>query len=470
MKDINDTYIAAPSNVPKGFDWVKWTPELRFAWDEITGGKHEIVTILGQGGSGKSVLLEMLYAREPQKTLVVAPTGIAAFRLIQDKVQATTIHSAFGFRSSIWIDPIRLKARGVELLTNINTLLVDEISMVDCNMMEAILQYVAVAGRKYGKRIQVVLFGDIYQLPPVASGSRHPKTKDLWLDRYGEGIMFYHAPNYRFSDHINIELTAVHRQDSPIFRGILERMRLGKSTLDDIRLLNTHVFDADSFRNTIGRYGMMYLAGTNSLVDLMNSDYASRFRILKYEHHTYTAVEEGEATIEDFRMPEKDVVIYKGMAVMCIANERDEGDRMIYQNGTVGEITGFDDGLPVMRTKDGRQFRVEYHNFIKTVPEIDEDGKVKMKEVGVVTQIGCRPAYAVTFHKSQGLTLDAVYIDTTGWIAPGSVYLGLSRLRSESGLGLMRPLRLSDIKLSEETTDFYELESIAAVPDGYKAL
>lgn len=464
INDIDTPALcSAPDNVPHGFSWVRWTPMFRYAWDEITKGGHEIVTVLGQGGSGKSVLLEMVYSLSPARTLVIAPTGIAAFRLIQDGIPASTIHSAFGFRPQIWQDPSRIKTQALDVLMGVDTVLIDEISMVDCNLLDAVLAQIKASERKTKRKIKTVFFGDIYQLPPVASGQKDEATKDMWLEAYGEGMMFFYSTIFRESERINIELCDVHRQSSAIFRGILERIRLGQATLEDLRLLNRHVFSEKSFRETIGSDGMMYLAGTNRLVDDLNDAYTGEFALGDNDHRSYRAEIEGDATLQDFRMPSRTVSIYVGMSVMCLANESDGAGHMIYQNGTIGRVIRFNhSGLPVVAAADGREFTVQKHTFIKYSPEINENGKLKMVETGSVYQIGCRPAYAVTFHKSQGLTLDAVYIDISQWTAPGSVYLGLSRLRTEAGLGLKKPLRLRDIRLSPETEDFYDREIISA--------
>ena len=458
----NGKYIDSPADIPEGFGWVKWTPMFRYAWDMATKGNFEITTILGQGGCGKSVLLEMLYRLDPVHTLVLAPTGIAAFRIIEDGVPASTIHSAFRFRPHIWQDPLRVKTKAVTLLQNVRRVLIDEVSMVDANMLDAIIVQILAAQKKYNHNIDLVLFGDIYQLPPVAAGARDETTRDMWHERYGDGTMFFYSEKFQEANRINIELEDVHRQDSEIFRGILERIRIGEATKDDLRLLNRHVFTESSYRDTIGKNGMMYLAGTNRQVDTLNEAYTSSFAFDGLKEHKFTAEIAGDATLQDFRMPKATISLYKGMHVMCLANEKYDNGNMIYQNGTLGKICGFNDaGLPLVRTPDGRSFEVHWHTFIKYVPETDEKGNIEMVESGSIHQIGCRPAYAVTFHKSQGLTLDAVYIDISQWSAPGSVYLGLSRLRSETGLGLKRALRLKDIRLSPETVDFYQLEEIS---------
>ena len=464
-----DTMIPdKPINVPPGYGWVKWTSAFAKAWNIASTHKAGILTVMGEGGSGKSVLLTMLYSRSPETTLAVAPTGIAAFRLQQENVKATTLNSAFRFGYEPWHGPDNIEPKAVKMLKNVSLVLVDEVSMVSANVMDLILCQIEEAERKYKRDIPVILFGDIYQLPPVVK-TNSEALKEMWNSHY-EGHMFFYSRRYMEKEHQSIELVDTFRQQSQIFSGILSRMRKGQSTEDDLRLLNRHVFDDSSYRKTIGRYGMTYIAATNDRVSELNEKYINEFKQRGIEGKTYKAQFTNDLGCRDFNIDSDITTIYRGMTVMCLANERDENGELIYQNGTLCSIRGFDkDGYPIAVTDDGRRFSIKEYVSTKYIA-YSNNRQLVMEEAGTMTRIACRPAYAVTFHKAQGLTINAVYIDIPAvppkgrcrrkdeFIADGSVYLGLSRLRSYTGLGLIRPLTMEDIRLSPETYKFYERE------------
>lgn len=442
--------------LPKKYEWVDTSsPAFREALEAIQDETIPYVIIAGPGGCGKSLLYRIIYDMNEGKTLCTATTGVAAFNISKEGVPATTIHSALHIKPADWYDPENILKKIVKILQKTDILLIDEISMMNCNLMDYIIAHVEEANKKRIKRIKVVLFGDVMQLLPVTKGLDDEMLKDRWVKRYGENHMFFNSPNLKAMKRKTVELYDVHRQSDEHFRMILNSIRLGDASEEMLEELNRHVIDRASFEKTVGANGMMYLAGTNSKVEKLNNEYEEKFKkegeIYAFHEAEIDRKLEKESLSSAFPGVPEEIAVYKGQQVMCIANDSDSG----YQNGTIGKVVDFKNGCPVVSTADGRRFVVKRHTFTRYKLVPDKRGFLKPKEAGSVTQLACKSAYAVTYHKAQGLTLDAVYMDISGWMAPHSIYLGLSRLRSLEGLGLSRRLRASDIRIDNEAIGFF---------------
>lgn len=445
--------------IPEGYKWVDFSDKTyRIAAESIANDDIPLLTIAGSGGSGKSILYGIAYAQDPSRTLCLASTGVAAFNLASKDIPAVTIHSGLRLSPRPWYDPEKPYPKAQKMLESIDMLLIDECAMVNANLMDWIISQVGYANRLRSsreKKIRIVLFGDVMQLPPIRD-TEDPVTAKLWNERYGDRVFFFNSPGYRMTLRRTVELYRVYRQQDEDFRDLLDEVRMGSASIDTVNEINRHVMDADDFQDTIGRNGMMYLAGTRRRVDELNARYEDTFRSRRVTSKTYDAYIDDD--VEDFErdfpgLPES-VELFIGEQVMCTANSS-EGD---YQNGTIGKVLGFSKktGYPIVGTADGREFTVRYHEFTKYRAVADSDGGgIRMKKAGTAVQIACRPAYAVTYHKAQGLTLDAAYLDFSGWIAPGSIYLGLSRLRSISGLGVSKKIWPGFIKTEKEALEFF---------------
>lgn len=440
--------------LPKKYDWVDTSsPAFREALEAIQDDTIPYVIIAGPGGCGKSLLYRIIYDMNNGKTLCTATTGMAAFNISKEGVPATTIHSALHIKPADWYDPENISKKIVKILQKVEILLIDEISMMNCNLMDYIIAHVEEANKKRVKRIKVVLFGDVMQLLPVTKGLDDEMLKDRWIERYGDNHMFFNSPNLRASIRKTIELYDVHRQNNQEFRQVLNSIRLGDVTPSILEYLNKYVINRSEFEHTVGKNGMMYLAGKNAKVDELNEEYQKKFEHAGDVYLEHIAETDGpDDILSYFPGIQETTRIYLGQQVMCIANDSEKRN---FQNGTIGKVVDFKEGCPVIRTAEGKCVKVGRQVFTKYKLIPGKDGKLKTVEEGSVTQLACKSAYAVTYHKAQGLTLDAVYMDVSGWMAPHSIYLGLSRLKSIDGLGLSRPLKASDIRIDKEAIRFF---------------
>lgn len=443
--------------LPSSFSWVDTSsPAFQEALDAIMDPGIGIVAIAGPGGSGKSVLYRIAYDLLKGRKLCTASTGIAAFNIAKEGIPAVTLHAGLHVEPKDWYDPCRIDGKLVKRLQKIDTLLIDEVSMISVNLMDYLMVHIDRANRMRKGRspIRLIVFGDVMQLMPVTKAMQDEVASPRWMELYGSSSMFFNSPRYKARERRTIELYDVYRQDDAGFRDILNSIRMGNVTDEMLDKLNEHVMPLDEFSSTVGKGGMMLLAGRNETVNRLNAEYQKSFEENGVLYAEHAAEYDGTVSSTDFPGIQEVTRIYLGQQVMCTANDR--SDDKAYQNGTIGKVVGFESALPVVRTADGRRFTVQRQDFVKNrILENPESGLLEAVEAGYATQLACKSAYAVTYHKAQGLTLDAVYLDLSGWLAPHSLYLGLSRLRSIDGLGLSRPIRRSDIRIDPEALGFF---------------
>ena len=455
---MNEWTIKNGIRIPKRYEWVDLSSEaFRDALETVMDKDVLTAAITGPGGSGKSILYKMAYEMDPERTICAASTGIAAFNLAVDGVPAVTVHSALRLKPMPWHDPEKVSKPSVARLLKAKTLLIDEVSMLSANMVDHILHQVDEVNRMRFRRndpLRVIFFGDVMQLPPVVKFDDDEKVAELWQERYGDNVFFFNSPSYRSRYRKTIELYDVYRQENESFRDMLNSIRMGKVSSRMLDTLNEHVTGEGIFMDRMKGKGAMYLAATNRRVDELNREYESGFRDRGARCISHEALFSGDVSPADFPTVPTEVNLFLGEQVMCIAN--DDSDEKRYQNGTIGTIVDFHGRSPVVKTADGRTFTVHRQVFCRYRLVEDRDGNgLKTEKSGEMEMIACKPAYAVTFHKAQGLTLDAAYLDFSGWMAPGSVYLGLSRLRSIDGLGMRKALSAGSIRTNPEALQFF---------------
>ena len=453
-----------------------------------------VITIMGAGGTGKSFMYKV-YSSCFRRVLCTATTGIAAFNLARDGIPAMTLHSAIKIRPLPWFDGDDPSGFH-DVFDKYDELFIDEVSMLNANMLDFILNKARNENDRRAKEheplFRVVLFGDTLQLPPVVK-DRVDNTWYLWKKEYGGKHMFYNSKcfvEYREEDKCRFFfLDEIHRQDRREFMNILNEVTFACTSDETMAKINSHVIDLESFMAGRGKDGMMYLATKNSTVKEINSKFEKALIENKAEKRQYIAEEEGDPDWENyFTALNKKVDLYVGQQVMCTANALDK----TYRNGTLGTVLGFtlcptlfpdvdpkklkpfqielkalNEGftLPVVENNEGTfiVYRTKFEEY--TIKHVEKDGTHSKPEVkGSVIQIACKPAYACTIHKSQGLTLNAVYLDTSDSPMDNSVYVALSRLKSLDGLGLKVPIDKSDIKTNEDSIRLYK-EFNALEPD-----
>lgn len=407
------------------------------------------VFITGKAGTGKSFLLKAFYSTTAKKVLKLAPTGIAALN-----VNGATIHSAFGYEnlekiSLEELNPSTLKLNSSKriLLKSIDTLIIDEISIVRVDIFEKIewiLRIINENDRPFGGK-QIILFGDLFQLPPVA---KHPLNIELQR-QYG-GIHFFYSNAYHYGNFQFIELTINHRhkKDHEFFN-LLNRIREGTSCTEDIALLNSrYVRDSDSLSRTV-----LTLFPTKQAAEEKNKQELAK---IDEPEFCYTAriVDEGSNTFPakvDGLFPiTYNLHLKVGAAIMMVTNDPDKH----WVNGTLGIVKSLSEDRIIV-VIDGMQYEVYKSKF--TLQEATlVNRKIKYVDTLSVIQYPLVLAYAITIHKSQGMTYESIACDINDCFAPGQAYVALSRCTSMNGLYLTSPVQIKSIKVDNSVVDFYQ--------------
>jgi ATP-dependent exoDNAse (exonuclease V) alpha subunit len=417
------------------------TPEQARVMD-IIEGTREHVFVTGRAGTGKSTLLQEFVERTSKSLVIAAPTGVAALT-----VGGQTIHSLFRLPIGLVTDhtkfyPLSDDAR--VLLRKIDTVVIDEISMVRCDLLDGLDRRLrATRGRKnepFGG-VQVVMFGDPYQLPPVLKDG---PEKHYLMDNYSSP-WFFDSKVWKEVTPRVVELTDVKRQDEAEFREILDRMRNGVMTSADGAALN----DIGA-RRPIPE-GTVTLSTTNASANSIN---AKALRDLPGKSVTAAAIIEG-----DFggQLPaEEELELKPGARVMFLRNDSStEGSRWV--NGTVGTVVKIDAAVHVALDSDPRNtVEVQPVQWEKIQYTYDPDtNRVEEDVMATFAQFPLRLAWAVTIHKSQGQTLDSAVLDFgRGAFANGQAYVAFSRIRTLEGVYLSRTLQPSDIQVDRRVIEF----------------
>ncbi len=391
--------------------------------------------ITGKAGTGKTTFLRKLREQTPKNMAVVAPTGVAAIN-----AGGMTIHSFFQLPVRTLIPTPqsykqlfaeqRLTQRKRNLIYHLEMLVIDEISMVRADVLDAIDQVL----RRYKYRkdqpfggVQVVMIGDLFQLSPVVTRGEDEEA----MRKYYEGPYFFQAKVMQELQPIYVELDHVFRQQDQTFVQLLNEVRENQLTAQGRALLNGRY--NPRFQNTDEDFHIT-LTTHNRLADELNERELAK---LPDEPHVFTAEIKKDFPINIY--PTEEVLTLKtGARVMFVRND-DQKPRRFY-NGKIGVITEIDSDKIVVRCEDGdiEVTRMVWENI--RYKEDEKTGKIDEEILGTFTQYPLRLAWAVTIHKSQGLTFDKVIIDAARAFAAGQVYVALSRCRTLEGIVLSSKL------------------------------
>ena len=419
------------------------------------------VFVTGRAGTGKSTLLSHLTANTEKSFAVCAPTGVAALN-----VGGVTIHSLFTFPLGLLgeVDIGKhLSRRTRDVLKALDMLVIDEVSMVSADLMDAMDRAMRIArGRRnlpFGGA-QVVMFGDPYQLAPVPP--RDPQERAYMADNYQSG-WFFDAHVWRDAGLERFELSEIFRQADSNFKEILNAIRDGSVSQEMLDVLNKagNRFPPHS--------DVIKLATINETVNSVNHQ---RMALIESEPKLFRATySEGAANAFGRVLPaETDLYLKVGAQVMFIKND-DSGSKNSagvttrrWVNGTIGRVTALPKSGLVVVDVEGEVLEVGPSTWEKVRYEVEEDfdeatGKVKEVLVPITLaefkQIPLRLAWAVTVHKSQGQTYDEVQIDMgRGAFSPGQTYVALSRVRALEGLYLTRAITLRDVMVDADVVRF----------------
>jgi len=404
------------------------------------------IFVTGRAGTGKSTLLEYLSWHSSHTLAICAPTGVAALN-----VGGQTIHSLFRLPIGVIADheldqPPELR----KLLSAIDTLVIDEVSMVSADLMDAVDRSLRQARQRpldaFGG-VQVVLFGDPYQLAPVPGDG---DERAYYADRY-RSMWFFDAKVWDEADLRIYELTTIHRQHEVEFKQLLTAVRHGSVTAEMAHRLNS------VGARPAPTDGTITLATTNAAVQRINAQGLGR---LPGRAQSAVADVVGEFGSRAFPADEK-LELKVGAQVMFLRNDTGMDRRWV--NGSIGEVVKIAQGVVVVEV-DGEDHEVQPAIWERYKYSYSPVTKTLTKDVvAEFTQFPLRLAWAVTIHKSQGKTYDSAIVDLgPRSFAPGQTYVALSRITELEGLYLTRPLRPSDIIVDDNVRRF--MSKAQAVP------
>lgn len=411
----------------------------------------ENVFLTGNAGTGKSTLLDHFRNTTKKNIAVVAPTGVAAVN-----VKGETIHSFFLFPPNIDAERAKLEAKKTKspkLYKTLDALVIDEISMVRADLLDCInifLQTVRKSNQPFGG-VQVIMVGDLHQLPPVVTKDEQQALASLYHSPYFfSSNVFQSLTDGLYQQIKYFELSTIYRQTEREFIGILNRVRNKIATQEDLNKLNSRQTDSEDFLD-----GYIYLTAMNEQADKIN-----QFKLNEIEGQSIYFKSTVTGNFSEKQFPAADTLEMKtGARVMLLNNDPD--DRWI--NGTLGTLFKMRSDHVLVKLDSGELETVEPVTWTAYKTRLNlETMTLESKEVGSFKQFPLRLAWAITIHKSQGKTFDKVAIDLgRGAFAHGQTYVALSRCTSLSGLKLVRPIDQSSIIMDDRVINF--LKNIKAL-------
>ena len=380
--------------------------------------------ITGKAGSGKTTLLEYFRINSKKNFVILASTGISAI-----KAKGKTIHSFFLFPPRILINE-KIKRLPSKIIGKVETILIDECSMIRSDVLDGIDQSLKLNRRNeeiFGG-VQIILLGDIYQLPPVVRDNE----QEIFNNFYPQGHYFFNSNCYQSSYIKTFELEKVYRQKDKIFLNILNKIRLGNITNDDLLIINERIINdySEIPDETI------ILSPSNRKVDNINN-----LNLQKIQRKSFIFKSSQTGDFKD-RPAHETLELKVGAQVMMVKNDTKFPKRWV--NGSIGVVSQLDEKSIHLKIKNNvyKIIQDTWDRFNYTI----KDGEVKHEVVATFTQYPIKLAWAVTIHKSQGQTYENVIIDLdNGTFADGQTYVALSRSVSLKGVFLTRKIRQSDI-------------------------
>ncbi|MBU4263515.1 MAG: helix-turn-helix domain-containing protein [Proteobacteria bacterium] len=422
-------------------------PELQLA-DDFVRDTDCNVFLTGKAGTGKTTFLHNLKKNTHKRMIVTAPTGVAAIN-----AGGVTLHSFFqmpfgpfvpGSEAFGYHDQRKFNKEKINIIKSLDLLVIDEISMVRADLLDGVDMVL----RRYRRSdlpfggVQLLMIGDLQQLSPVVKEAEWQILRD-----YYESIYFFSSNALRQTELLSIELKHIYRQSDPHFIELLNRVRDNELDTGSLQKLNSRFMPnfvpADD-------EGYITLGTHNRSVDAINE---SRLQALPAKKHCFNADVEGD--FPEYAHPTSAILELKvGAQVMFVRN--DSSRDKLYFNGKIGKITRFANKAVFVKCPgDKEEIRVEPATWENIKYTIDNQTKeIIENKIGKFVQYPLKSAWAITIHKSQGLTFDKAVIDAASSFAHGQVYVALSRCRTFEGMVLSSPLSLHSVKSDATVLDF----------------
>jgi hypothetical protein len=447
-KDPMGTRFIQPLCFPdKDHPMNKENPELRLA-EDIVRHTNRSVFLTGKAGTGKTTFLHDIQRKTHKRLVVTAPTGVAAIN-----AAGVTLHSFFQLPFGPFIPggqaqtgKYRMRKEKKNIIKSLDLLIIDEISMVRADMLDgvdSVLQRYRRSGKPFGG-VQLLMIGDLLQLPPVVQ-----RAEWRILQNHYDSPYFFSSTALARTDIVAVELRHIYRQSDQHFIDLLNRIRDKDLDSGTLQLLNSrHIPDFKA----PGRDGYISLYTHNRQADAANQ---AKLDGLPGKRRLFHAEINGEFP-EHLYPTAAELEMKTGAQVMFIRN--DLSGHKAYFNGKIGTVTDMsDDAIEVRCPEDRRSIHVDptiWENIEYTIDP--QTAEISQKVIGTFSQYPLKPAWAITVHKSQGLTFDRAIIDVQAAFAHGQVYVALSRCRSLEGLVLSKPVSAAAVKTDPTVQRFVD--------------
>lgn len=420
------------------------------------------IFLTGKAGTGKTTFLKYIREHCPKKMAVVAPTGVAAIN-----AGGVTMHSFFQLpfgtyiadHKSEWgggnmeinnrhtlLKGLRLNHNKRQLIQELELLIIDEVSMLRCDMLDAIdtvLRHIRMKYEQPFGGVQILFIGDLYQLPPVVN-------REEWqlMTPYYRSPFFFDAMVLQEAKIVNIELKKIYRQQDIEFISVLNSIRNNIADAEDLKVLDRRYNPGFSPNPD---EGYVLLTSHNAKADVVNK---TELEKLSNKVHYFDAVVKGDFG-ERVSPVEKMMPLKEGAQVMFVKNDKGENRR--YYNGKIVKVSRIELGKVFVELDDKSEMELEKETWRNINYKYNqENDEVDEEELGSFTQYPIRLAWAITIHKSQGLTFERAIVDAGASFAPGQVYVALSRLTSLDGLVLHTRINPGQVMTDERVVRYCE--------------